>query len=161
MYYIFIQNEKTNGCGQCKILNEDYQNYEVTEEVYNSFSEHPEWYEWNGTDIVKKTEEVIEQELEAEREEGFKKEFFHTSLGWVRREVTMSDGSKKSFLTDLYPSIAAAVNSGIEVPLLTYQEPDYTQELTTEYMETLQQKVIATAEFVTECATQLLSDFQG
>lgn len=102
-----------------------------------------------------------EEEKAAKNKEYFSKNFFNTSLGYVRREVTMADGNTKNFLSDLYPTILTMVNNGISVPILVYNEPDYSKELTTEYMETLQQKVIATAEFVTECGNQLLADFQG
>ena len=48
MYYIFIENDKINGCGQCKCLNDNIQNIEVTEEVYNDIDR----YIWNGEAII-------------------------------------------------------------------------------------------------------------
>lgn len=36
MYYIFVQNEKINGKGQCKCLNDDVLNFEVSEDIYNN-----------------------------------------------------------------------------------------------------------------------------
>lgn len=51
-YYIFIRNNEINGCGQCKCLNEDIQNIEVSEEVFNSFIDDTDRYIWNGSEIV-------------------------------------------------------------------------------------------------------------
>ena len=48
MYYIFIENDKINGCGQCECLNEEIQNIEVTEEVYNNIDH----YIWDGEDVI-------------------------------------------------------------------------------------------------------------
>lgn len=48
MYYIFIENDKINGCGQCECLNDNIQNIEVTEEVYNDIDR----YIWNGEAII-------------------------------------------------------------------------------------------------------------
>ena len=45
--------------------------------------------------------ENYEQEKAAKREADFDKAFFNTSLGYVRRLVTMADGSHKDFLSDL------------------------------------------------------------
>lgn len=39
-YYAFIQNEQINGCGQCKCLNEDIQNIEITEDVANNIKDY-------------------------------------------------------------------------------------------------------------------------
>ena len=48
MYYAFIENEKINGCGQCPIVNEEFQNIEITEEVYNNIDH----YIWDGAEII-------------------------------------------------------------------------------------------------------------
>lgn len=47
-YYVFIENGKINGCGQCKCLNAEISNIEVEEEVYNNI----EKYIWDGTNLV-------------------------------------------------------------------------------------------------------------
>lgn len=52
MYYIFVENEKLNGGGQCKCLDEDIQNIEVSEEVFNSFIDDNDRYIWNGSEII-------------------------------------------------------------------------------------------------------------
>lgn len=52
MYYIFVENEKLNGGGQCKCLDANVQNIEVSEEVFNSFIDDTDRYIWNGSEIV-------------------------------------------------------------------------------------------------------------
>ncbi|MBQ8848484.1 MAG: hypothetical protein IJ003_06020 [Candidatus Gastranaerophilales bacterium] len=39
-YYVFIENEKINGAGQCKVLNQDILNIEVNEEIYNNIEKY-------------------------------------------------------------------------------------------------------------------------
>lgn len=40
MYYAFIENEKINGCGQCRCLTEGIQNIEITEEQANELDKY-------------------------------------------------------------------------------------------------------------------------
>lgn len=84
-----------------------------------------------------------EEEKQAREDEEFNKQFFNTSLGYVRRAVTMKDGSKKDFLCDILPLLAPGV------PILTY-----TRELE-------QSQVITTEQFINECKQQMLIDFYG
>ena len=51
-----------------------------------------------------------EEELSAKRENLFNREFFQTSLGWIRRQVNMKDGSKKDFLSDELIDITKEIN---------------------------------------------------
>ena len=51
-YYVFIENEKINGCGQCRQLTEGVENLEVDESLYNAFVESPDMYIWDGSDVV-------------------------------------------------------------------------------------------------------------
>ena len=46
-YYIFVENNKTNGCGQVQCLSETVRNIEVTEEVFNSFLNDNLTYVWD------------------------------------------------------------------------------------------------------------------
>lgn len=101
-------------------------------------------------------EEADEREAKA-REDHFKLEFFQTSLGWIRRSVTMADGSHKDFLSDLLPAITAAVQSGQSVNIIAYTEPDYTQDV--EDWTQYQSVVIPTAGFIQECLLTLGNDF--
>lgn len=51
-YYIFNENGKLNGCGECPQLTEGVQNIEVTEEVYNTYSAEPEKYIYLNGEII-------------------------------------------------------------------------------------------------------------
>ena len=94
-----------------------------------------------------------------EKQTRFNKEFFNTSLGYIRRKVNMSTGETKDFLSDLLPVISMGVQSGQTVPIITYNLPDFSKELTTEYLESLQTVKNVTAQFVQECFLQLSNDF--
>ena len=101
------------------------------------------------------------EKLVAERRKKFEVEFFKTSLGWIRRKVNMLDGSTKDFLSDLLMQIKAGLELGQEVFIITYSEPDYTQEITNDYMISLQERKLATPSFIQECLIQTVKDFGG
>ena len=98
-----------------------------------------------------------EDKQAARRAADFYKAFFNTSLGYVRRAVNMSDGSKKDFLSDLLPVISLGVQAGQTVNIITYDLPDFTEDITdwTEY----QRHEVVTPQFIGECFTQLSNDF--
>ena len=48
-----------------------------------------------------------DEELAIQRQKKFEAQFFHTSLGWIRRKVTMKNNSEKDFLSDLLMQIKA------------------------------------------------------
>lgn len=98
-----------------------------------------------------------EEEKAQIREAEFNNAFFNTSLGYVRRAVTMANGSKKDFLSDLLPVISMGVQSGQQVNILTYDKPPFTEDITdwTEY----QNQVMVTPQFIQECFIQLSNDF--
>ena len=102
-----------------------------------------------------------EEELAEQRENLFNQEFFQTSLGWIRRQVNMKDGSKKDFLSDLLLQIKAGLELGQSVEIITYKQPDFSEEINEAYMQTLQEKKTATLEFVKECLMRTVSDFNG
>ena len=99
----------------------------------------------------------FEQEEAERREAEFNKAFFNTSLGYIRRNVTMADGSHKDFLSDLLPAIFASVSAGKAVNLYAYDKPPFDEDVTdwTEY----QHLVTATPQFINECFDQLGADF--
>ncbi|MCD7740029.1 MAG: hypothetical protein LUH11_01585 [Candidatus Gastranaerophilales bacterium] len=99
--------------------------------------------------------------LVQKKEDNFKNEFFETSLGYIRRKVTMSTNEIKDFLSDLLPVISLGIQSGREVSIITYNKPDFTQELTNEYIKTLQETKKVTSDFIQECFLQLSNDFLG
>lgn len=53
-YYIFVQNNKTNGCGQAICVSEGLRCIEVTEEVFNAFLNDNLTYIWDA-----ENEEII------------------------------------------------------------------------------------------------------
>lgn len=70
MYYAFITNNKINGVGQCPILNEEYQNIEISEEVFNAIGEDKDRYIWdidNNEIIINPNYEQILIDREKER----------------------------------------------------------------------------------------------
>lgn len=88
------------------------------------------------------TEEYKEKQRQKEEQE-FNRKFFHTSLGYVSRDVHMKNGVVKDFLTDILPLLK------VGIPVLVY-----TREL-------VQSKVPATQQFIDECGQQLIADFYG
>lgn len=157
-YYIFYDKntEKLNGCGQCRCLNEEIENIEVSEELYNAYTENPDMYIWDGNEIVENPN--YEAEQAQKREKQFNKDFFNTSLGYVRRKVSMATGETKDFLSDLLPTISMGVQMGKPVTIITYNKPDFTQEITD--WTVFQNEQTVTAEFVQECFMQLSNDFK-
>lgn len=131
--------------GFCLVTNETAENIELT----------PYKYKIQDGNVVEKTND----EIATARQEIFEKEFFLTSLGYIRRKVSMSTGETKDFLSDLLPAISMGVQMGQTVPILVYNTPDFTQEVTPEYIISLQEAKNATTAFVQECALQLSADF--
>ena len=84
-----------------------------------------------------------EEQKQAREEKEFNQQFFRTSLGYVRRTVTMKDGSTKDFLTDILPLLV------VGVPVLVYSR------------ELEQTRIQATEPFINECKQQLFIDFYG
>lgn len=50
--YIFVQDNKINGCGEVTQIAEGIQNIEVSEDVYNSFMQEPLMYIFSDGKIV-------------------------------------------------------------------------------------------------------------
>ena len=120
---------------------------------------HQNGYEIRETNTALEAWGYTEQEQAQKRQSDFEKEFFNTSLGWIRRAVTMADGGTKDFLSDLLPAISMALNMGQAVNIITYTLPDFTHDITdwTIYQEIKQ----VTPQFIQECFNQLNNDFLG
>ena len=114
---------------------------------------------YNGNYTDGTINENLEQEKINKRKETFNKEFFKTSLGYIRRKVSMATGDTKDFICDIVPALKTGLEIGKASPIITYNEPDFTQEITLEYMESLQEVKQITAEFLQECTLQLSTDF--
>ena len=84
------------------------------------------------------------EEIEQKKQKQFEKDFFNTSLGYVRRKVHMLTGEEKSFLFDILPILQVGTT------IITYKK-DGTQNT----------NVYVTEEFINECKRQVLTDFYG
>lgn len=136
-----------------------YTEEELPKEFYNldkvEYTEDE--YVLDGEEYVLKDEAWEEKQIEA-RKEVFTKDFFQTSLGYVRRKVSMATGETKDFLSDLLPTISMGVQMGQPVSIITYKEPDFT----TDEIDwvALQEVKTVSAQFVQECFMQLSNDFK-
>lgn len=104
-------------------------------------------------------EEDITEQLYSDRRTKFNKEFFNTSLGYVRRKFTNKNGEVKDFLSDAFPSLLLAFKEGIIGEIFVYDKPPFTEDVTdwTQY----QHKVPITPQFIQECFNQSSVDFFG
>lgn len=149
---------------QPEIIDEETQEVIQEEIIEQKEENHPTYYalqpyELLVAGVVTDNTEEYEQAQNQAKQNQFNKEFFLTSLGYIRRKVSMSTGETKDFLSDLLPVISMGIQTGQTVPIITYSLPDFTQELTTEYLESLQTVKNVTAQFVQECFLQLSNDF--
>lgn len=136
--YAILQDANTGLC--CVGLGTDTQTYEKMgmkpldvelSDVDNN------WY------LAEKCPKKTPEEIEREKQEQFEKEFFNTSLGYVRRKVSMKTGETKDFLADILPVLEVGVQ------ILTYDK------------ELKQYKKQVTEAFIGECKQQILKDFYG
>ena len=74
-YYVFVQNEKIIGCGQCQQLTEGVLNVETTEEVFNNIEKY----------IYLNGEIVLDPDYEAKQAQKEKERIAKLSL--TKREV--------------------------------------------------------------------------
>lgn len=112
-------------------------------------------YALEVNEIIQNGVPVVNPDYEAEkakaREDLFNKEFFETSLGYVKRRVTMQDGTRKDFLSDILSMLI------VGVPIITYNAPDFNRE----ELPTQNRDVLVTEQFINECKQQFLQDFYG
>ena len=128
------------------------------EETGNAIYALEAWELLDG-DAVTDNTEAYKTEQAQERQTQFEQQFFLTSLGYIRRSVNMATGETKDFICDIVPALQAGLAQGITTLIITYELPDFTKELTTEYLESLQEVKPVTAEFLQECIMQLANDF--
>ncbi|MBR1908109.1 hypothetical protein IJ818_04145 [bacterium] len=108
------------------------------------------------TDLALQAFGYSDDEIKEQKIQQFKKDFFETTLGYIRRKVTMANGDTKDFLSDLLPTIAMGVNMGQEVKIIAYDMPDFAD---LKSIEEYQHSELVTAQFVQECFVQLSNDF--
>lgn len=144
-----------------QLLEENSQGRDII--LYNGeiFTALPGQYIRKGNVFV--YNENYEQEQIDKRIEQFNKEFFLTSLGWIRRKPTLADGTEDDFLNNDLPLLAIGLMTGSNPVLpIAYRTPDFTQEFTKEYMESLQVKnQPITQQFIAECSAVKMRDFTG
>ena len=97
--------------------------------------------------ITRDTEKEAEQAAAAEA--ALRRQFFQTSLGYIKRTVTMKDGSQKDFLTGILPALKDKFEKGVAVSILVYAQDGQ------------QQSKEVTEQFFNECDNQLYYDFFG
>ena len=93
-----------------------------------------------------------------EREENFKKQFFETSLGWVRKKATMKDGSIDNFLTDDLPLLEMGLRNGFVAKVIVYSTPDFTIDFD---ILDYQSYVEVTPQFIGECLQETQQEFRA
>lgn len=149
MYCNIVNNKIINPSNfeGAREFNLDYYSYTSAPENYFIYDEN--------TDDIIINPNYQEQEKQKQINE-FNESFFNTSLGYIRRQVTMKDGSKKDFLSDLLPTIALAFNMGQEVKIIVYDMPDFDN---LKLIEEYQHNETVTAQFIQECFLQLSADF--
>lgn len=128
----------------------------ISDEKWAKYAGTDKWDIINGvfTDITD-TKEYKEKEFN-KRKKQFEKDFFNTSLGWIRRNVTMKNGNK-DFLSDLLPTISMAATTGQEVKIIAYNQPPFDKDV--EDWTKYQHNEIVTPQFIQECFQQLQADF--
>ena len=162
-YYLNVENGKIINASNQRKDSSTVKSYSVPETLYYDYLAHEDKYKYDKTtDLIVVDQEWVDAQV-AIREQGFKKEFFETSLGWIRRKPTLADGTKDDFLNNDLPLFAIALQSNTPVVLpVAYGLPDFTNELTDEYMISLQilnQPV--TPQFIAECLQVKIRDFSG
>ncbi len=113
----------------------------ITEKQAQKIQEDDLYYVISDGKLIKNPD-YDKQKKEREDKE-FNSQFFNTSLGYVRRKVSMQDGTTRDFLSDILPLLE------VGVPILSYSR------------ELEQTKAQVTEDFLNECKQQLLTDFYG
>ncbi len=150
-YYITSDtNGNVIGYSNCPNYSQDTICIEITkEEWFNVKTYGTNYYRYKDNKIVPNPDYQLEQAKA--REKQFNERFFNTSLGYVRRSVTMKNGYAKEFLTDILPLLQ------VGIPIITYEKPDFA----TEELPKQNTNKIVTEEFINECKQQVLIDFYG
>ena len=156
-FYIYIRDNQIIGSGQVYMLDSDVTVVKVSEEIFNTYNEDSVSVVWNAEANEVQPNPEYENILAQRREAEFNKEFFKTSVGYIRRKARMKDGTVKDFITDLIPLMEGTPN----IPVIAYQQPDFTKEVTEEILIGLQIMVLSTPELIGECKTQAIIDFYG
>lgn len=137
----------------------------ITEEEHSTIKNDTE----NVYFVTEEGEFETKNRLVVEAEKAFKTDFFKTSVGYIRFYPTFKDGSKKDFVGNCLPNYAVQVQLMGKLPansFLYYDEPDFSQPITEEYLLSLQHgnPEMSVAEFMTfftECGEAYKKAFTG
>lgn len=128
MYYIFIEDNKINGAGEARVLNEEITNFEVTEELYNAFVANPDKYIWD-TEKQKIIEnpKYEEEQIQARTIE-FYNNFVVTSWGAFRKTPKGYSSAVEAVNTIFnMVNVAQSLTEELAQLLIFYEVPDFTQ----------------------------------
>ena len=142
----------------------DYADYQYANDCLHTDVCSKIEFEQNNENFIVENNEIklipnIEEVIAKRRQEKFEKDFFKTSLGNIRRQVRMKNGEIKDFLSDLLSAIKAGIELGQDVKVIVYKTPDFTKDLTEDYMISLQETKTVDLNFVKECLNQTVYDF--
>ena len=131
MFYIFIEANKVNGCGQAQRLDNNVINYKVEKAFYNEFSANPDKYIWDGLQVV--VNPNYEQEQAKARQVNFEANFFEIPTiegifkgGWFRKQPKGYQSAVESINT-CFNAVTVMGLLPAEY-LIFYTKPDFTDE---------------------------------
>ena len=98
-YYISIENNEINGCGQCPCDNEGVIDIEVSEEIYNAFKADPDKYIWDNQSYS-----IIEnpdyEEIKQQKEQAIINNLTMTALDFITflKQAGITDEQIEAYL---------------------------------------------------------------
>ena len=117
-YYIYIENNKINGSGQAKIIDENINSFVVNELEYNNFIENPEKYVWD-----EETETVIDnpnyEEVQAQKERE-RIAMLNLTRGDVFRGLLLAKGITRAQIKSLIDATPATTQEEIIAKEMAY-----------------------------------------
>lgn len=117
MYYIYIENNEINGAGQCRCLNDDTLNIEISENLYNDFCNDPLKYTYVNNSIIENQdyEFLKQEESEARRIEHIKLELNDIDSKRIRAvcENTVKDSETGETWLEYYNAKAAELRESL------------------------------------------------
>lgn len=135
MYYIFLENEKLNGAGQCPVINEEVENLEVSEDVYNAYCETPEKFVYQNGEIVENPN--YEKEQAEKRKQAFYTHFIKTSLGNYRLQPQGYANAQQSIdVVNNNVNTLRSLTEELTQWIIFYETPDFSkaEECTEEWL---------------------------
>lgn len=160
-FYLNVENNKIINASNEPINKQGIKSYSVEEQIYYNYLADESRYMVQNNKIIEDPDYA--ERIKNIRKTGFEEQFFETSLGWIRRNPTLADGSRDNFLNNNLPLFAIALIAGQPVVLpIAYKLPDFTKQLTEEYMKSLQiENQPITQQFIMECMQVKMNDFKG